>query len=114
MIDKLRSICSRFPGVTEDIKWGADLCFCVGGKMFCVVGIEAPHNFSFKCSEENFEMLTERDGIIPAPYMAKHLWVAVRKPSALKKDELAQLLEESYTMVRSKLPKKVQEKLGQL
>lgn len=41
-----------------------------------------------------------------------YLWVAVRKPSALKKDELAQLLEESYTMVRNKLPKKVQEKLG--
>ncbi|MGN7720314.1 MmcQ/YjbR family DNA-binding protein [Chitinophaga sp. 22620] len=112
MIDKLRAICSQFPGVTEDIKWGADLCFCVGAKMFCVVGIEAPHNFSFKCSEENFEALTEREGVIPAPYMAKHLWVAVRKPSVLKKDELAQLLEESYTMVRNKLPKKVQEKLG--
>ena len=44
--------------------------------------------------------------------MAKHLWVAVRKPSALKKDELAQLLEESYTMVRSRPPKKVQESLS--
>ncbi|RPD39221.1 MmcQ/YjbR family DNA-binding protein [Chitinophaga barathri] len=112
MVDTLRSICGKFPGVTEDIKWGADLCFCVGAKMFCVVGIEAPHYFSFKCSPENFEELTERENIIPAPYMAKHLWVSVRKSSAVKKDELKQLLEESYNLVKSKLPKKVQEQLG--
>ncbi|MBO9154579.1 MmcQ/YjbR family DNA-binding protein [Chitinophaga sp. GCM10012297] len=49
--------------------------------------------------------------IIPAPYMAKHMWVAVRKPSALKKDELAKLVEESYVLVRNKLPKKIQEQL---
>lgn len=112
MIDALRKICSSLPSVTEDVKWGADLCFCVGAKMFCVVGVEPPHNFSFKCTEENFEELIERDGIVPAPYMAKHHWVAVRKPSALKKSELETLVKEAYTLVRNKLPKKIQAQLG--
>lgn len=108
MIDTLKKICNQFPGVTEDVKWGADLCFCIGAKMFCVVGIEAPHHFSFKCTEEQFQELIEREGIIPAKYMAKHHWVAVVKTGALRKDELQTLLETAYTIVRNKLPKKVQ------
>ena len=33
-IEQLRKFCLSFPGATEDIKWGNDLCFCVGKKMF--------------------------------------------------------------------------------
>ena len=39
-VDTLREICLALPGVTEDIKWGADLAFSVGGKMFCVLNTE--------------------------------------------------------------------------
>ncbi|MBL7727015.1 MAG: MmcQ/YjbR family DNA-binding protein, partial [Dinghuibacter sp.] len=35
-IDQLRSITAKLPGVTEEVKWENDLCFCVAGKMFCV------------------------------------------------------------------------------
>ena len=37
-IEQLRKYCLSFPGATEDIKWGADLCFCVGAKMYWVTG----------------------------------------------------------------------------
>ena len=40
-IEQLRKFCLSFPGATEDIKWGADLCFCVGAKMFCVTGADS-------------------------------------------------------------------------
>jgi hypothetical protein len=30
-IDQLRAICTALPAVTEDIKWGHDLVFSVGG-----------------------------------------------------------------------------------
>jgi len=40
-IESLRKYCLSFPGATEDIKWGADLCFCVGAKMFCVTGVDS-------------------------------------------------------------------------
>lgn len=75
------------PHATEDIKWGSDLCFCIAGKMFCVAGMEEACKVSFKCSDEEFNALTERDGIVPAPYMAKHKWVMVELPSALSKQE---------------------------
>jgi hypothetical protein len=60
-IDGLRRICMSLPAATEDIKWGADLAFSVGGKMFCVVNIEPPHQMSFKCTPEEFAELIERE-----------------------------------------------------
>jgi len=67
-IESTRRWCLALPGVTEDIKWDDDLVFSVGGKMFCVAMLEPPHRVSFKCDEETFAELIEREGIIPAPY----------------------------------------------
>src|SRR5438874_1791866 len=69
-LDTLRQICRALPGVTEDIKWGADLAFSVGGRMFCVAGLEPPHPTAFKCTPEEFGELVERPGLVPAPYLA--------------------------------------------
>jgi hypothetical protein len=39
-IEEVQSLCKQLLGVTEYIKWGSDLCFSVGGKMFLVTGLE--------------------------------------------------------------------------
>ena len=64
-IDAVRAMCRALPKVSEDIKWGHDLCFIVGGKMFAVVSMEPPHSIAFKCTPETFGELVERPGIIP-------------------------------------------------
>lgn len=108
--DWLRELCLSFPGATEQIQWGYDLVFKVGGKMFAVTPLEpAPVCLSFKASPENFLELTERQNVIPAPYMARAQWVALQTRDALRREELAGLLRESYEMVVAKLPKKVRE-----
>ncbi len=111
-IDFIRQICKDLKGVTEDVKWGNDLCFCVGEKMFCVTPIEGVFNASFKCTDEDFAKLTEREHIIPAPYMARNKWVRVEKASVLKKKEWEQYVLKSYELVASKLPKKLQKEIG--
>ena len=63
-------------------------------------------------SEENFAELTERPGIIPAPYLARAKWVALETRDALSSDELTLLLRESYDMVVAKLPMKTREALA--
>jgi hypothetical protein len=68
---------------------------------------------SFKCSGENFAELTERAGIIPAPYLARAQWVALETKEALRKEELSGLLREAYELVFAKLPKKRQRALLQ-
>ena len=114
-VDWLRELCLSFPGTTEQIQWGYDLVFKVGGKMFAVTPLEpAPVCLSFKASPENFAELTERQNIIPAPYMARAQWVALQTRDALTRDELSRLLRESYEMVFAKLPRKAQEMISGL
>jgi len=109
-VDWLRELCLSFPGATEQIQWGSDLLFKVGGKMFVVAPLEpAPGCLSFKTSPGNFLELTERPDIIPAPYLARAQWVALETREAVPPEELAGLLRESYELVAAKLPKKIRE-----
>jgi len=105
-IESLRAFCRKLPEVTEDIKWGHDLCFCVAGKMFSVVSLERPHSIAFKCTPERFGELVERPGIIPAPYMARNMWVQEQElGEVLDRREIEALVKESYELVVAKLPK---------
>lgn len=104
----LRKLCLSFPGTTEQIQWGYDLVFKVGGKMYAVAPLEpAPVCLSFKASPEKFAELTERQKIIPAPYLARAQWVALQTRDAVGPEELARLVRESYEMVLARLPTKV-------
>ena len=61
----------------EDIKWEHDLCFLVGEKMFCMTGLGQPSPVSIKVNAEEFDEMVARDGIIPAPYLARASCVAI-------------------------------------
>jgi predicted DNA-binding protein (MmcQ/YjbR family) len=97
--------------VTEDVKWGEHLVWSVGGKMFAMLTEDENGKLglplAFKCSEEEFDRLTEMPGIIPAPYAARHMWVSVRERTALSQAETQRLIGESYRLVLEKLPRRV-------
>lgn len=111
--EQLQKFCLSLPHVTEDVKWGKDLCFSVGGKMFCVTGLEPDggFSFSFKCTPEKFAELTEINGIVPAPYVARYHWVLIEDAAALPGTELKNLIKSSYQMVFDRLPKKTRDSL---
>src|SRR4029079_17846367 len=94
--ERLRIVCLKLPGTTEQIQWGADLVFKVGGRMFAVASTEpsAGHRLSFKCSDEGFAELLEQEGIVPAPYMARAKWVALETFDALGDREIEQRIRE--------------------
>jgi predicted DNA-binding protein (MmcQ/YjbR family) len=106
----VRKICLSLPHTAEQVQWGSDLLFKVHGKMFAVTPLEpAKVCLSFKCSDEVFAELTERPNIIPAPYLARAKWVALETRDAIARDELAELLRNSYELVLAKLPKRLRE-----
>jgi predicted DNA-binding protein (MmcQ/YjbR family) len=112
-IEDLQSICAKFKGMTEDIKWEDHLCFNIGGKMFLVTSPDRlPITASFKASEEDFNELTARDGFIPAPYMAKHKWVFVDNINRLSKKEWQYYARQAYELVGSKLSMKFKKSIG--
>src|SRR6185503_17511676 len=105
-IETIREICRALPAVTEDIKWGNDLCFCVGGKMFAAMDLNPPHSIGFKCTADDFGALVERPGVRPAPYLARAMWVQEEVlGDALDRTEMERLLRSAYQLVAAKLPR---------
>jgi len=111
-IEHLRKFCLSMPGATEDIKWGADLCFCVGEKMFCVTAADSSAGgISIKCTPEKFDELIEREGIDPAAYVGRYKWVHIADLDAVTPNELKELIAQSYQLVFDKLPPKVKKSI---
>jgi predicted DNA-binding protein (MmcQ/YjbR family) len=106
--DTVREFCMSFSGATENLQWGDDLCFKIGGKIFTIVGLDNPR-LCFKCTPETFAELIEREDIRPAPYVGRYKWVMLDRLDAVGWDELRELIRQSYEMVAAKAPKK---KLG--
>lgn len=111
--ESIRAFCLSLPLVTEDVQWEHDLLFRIGNKMFTVLALDTSsgHVMSFKCTPEVFAELTERPGIVPAPYVARYHWVALERFNALKDAELKRLIRNSYEMVLAKLPAKLKAQL---
>lgn len=112
-IEWVREYCLALPHATEQIQWEFDLVFKVGGKMFAVVPLEPARVWmSIKCDEEEFAEITERPGVIPAPYLARAKWVAIESEDALPRREVQRLLRKSHELAFAKLPKRLQERLN--
>lgn len=105
-LEGVRRLCLQLPGAKEDVKWGSDLVFSVGKKMFAVVCLDPPHTLAFKCTRDTFAELVERDGIVPAPYLARAMWVQERAVGeVLDSREAEALIRASYELVVATLPK---------
>ena len=102
------------PGATLQVQWGDHLVFKVGGRMFAILAGPSvrPRSASFKCSDLAFEMLVEREGVIPAPYMARTKWVNVETLRALPAGELKARIVEAHRLIVEKLPRKTRAQLG--
>ena len=110
--DALYALCRSLPGVTEDVKWGDNLVFSVGNKMFAVFDLPDGQPFSMKAEEAAFEVLTQQPGIRPAPYLAKHSWISVEGRETMPRSAVEELLREAHALVAAKLSKKLRAELG--
>ena len=108
-VKKLQEFCRSLPGATEDVKWEDHLVFSVGQKMFAAFNVDDGLPVGFKCTDDDFDALTKRPGIIPAPYAARYGWVSVRVGKALSDAEARPYVRSSYDQVLAKLPRRVRE-----
>jgi len=109
-VAKVKAFCLSLAGATHDVKWGQDHCYSVGGKIFAVVGPDG--SMSFKVDDERFLELTYREGMISAPYMAKHKWVLVQDLGKADEGEVRDLVKRSHELVFGKISKKAQREIA--
>ena len=106
---KAKKLCVGLPGATQDVKWESSLVFSVGGKMFAATDADPKASrISFKVDDDAFLALTDRPGIIPAPYLARAKWVQIENLKAVSDEEAAALLTRAHEIVFGKLTKKLQ------
>lgn len=99
------------PGVSLDIKWGSDPCYCVGGKMFCAAD-GGYRSLSFKASDIAFEALTETGRARPAPYSARFKWVMLDVLAEQDAAEVEDWITTAHALVAAKLTRKMRAELG--
>ncbi|MEX2232780.1 MAG: MmcQ/YjbR family DNA-binding protein [Cyclobacteriaceae bacterium] len=112
-IEDIQTICRKYHGVTEDIKWEDHLCFNIGGKMFLITAPDAvPCSASIKVADENFDEISSKKGFIPAPYLARYKWVWMDDIRRLSKKQWEVYIDTAYHLVASKLPGKIKKEIG--
>jgi predicted DNA-binding protein (MmcQ/YjbR family) len=110
----VQKFCASLPAATYDVKWGIDLVYSVGAKMFAVACAdnEGRPTVSFKVDVERFLELTDRKGFIPAPYLARVKWVQIVDLKAVNDAELKALITRSHELVAAGLTRKMRASLG--
>ena len=109
--ERIREICLALPHVTETVNWGHHLVFWVGGrdiggKMFAMTDLDGTGIgvLWFHCGAERFHELLEREGILPAPHLARAYWVAVERWDVLRPREIEDELRRAHALIYEKLP----------
>lgn len=108
-IEEFRACCLAKKGVSEEFPFDADtLVFKVLGKMFALAPLERlPPQANLKCDPERaIELRESYDGVImPGYHMSKVHWNTLFLEQ-LPGDLIRELINHSYELVVSKLPKK--------
>jgi len=117
--EKMRAMLLKLPHVAETMQWGANLVFwagdkSIGGKMFAEVDLDGKGGpvMSYAAGPERFAELVEREGIIPAPYLARAHWVAVERWDVFRASEWPSELQAAHALIYAKLPKRTRDVLA--
>jgi len=112
--ERIRAFLLKLPHVVETMQWGANLVFwvgdkAIGGKMFALANLDGGGKavISYSAGAERYAELLERDGLFPAPYMARIYWVAAENWSVFRVAEWEEELRTAYELTFAKLPPKI-------
>jgi predicted DNA-binding protein (MmcQ/YjbR family) len=111
----LRAWCLRQAGAVEDFPFGPEhSVFKVAGKMFALSALDrAPLEVSVKCEPDLAVALRDSyPAIRPGYHLNKRHWNTITLDGSLADELVRDLIEDSYDLVVSALPKRVREQLG--
>lgn len=106
-IESLRDYCLSKQHVEETFPFGDEtLVFKVFGKIFLLCGLDKPDRFNVKCDPEKAILLREEFvEIQPGWHMNKKHWNTVFMNGSLSDKQLIEMIDHSYELIVTKLPK---------
>ena len=114
-LERFRELCLKQPGATEQIQWGADAVFKVGGKMFAVACTDAAYperqGVLVQVRRRGLRRAVRARGRRAGALSGAREVGGARPLGALPDREIAELIGRSYAIVRGGLTKKAQAEL---
>jgi predicted DNA-binding protein (MmcQ/YjbR family) len=115
-LDECNSFCASLPHTSHVVQWGGAHVWKIGGKVFAIAGWNDGEALSvtFKCSPMSFDLLQDKPGLRPAPYLASRgmSWIQRTGEESMDDVALKDYLRESWRLAGMNLPKKVRMELG--
>ena len=112
--DDVLELCADLRGAVEDYPFGDEVTvFKVGGKMFALVMLEGePGRVNLKCDPDlAIELRARFPAVTPGYHMSKRHWNTVELDGSIDDDELREMIDHSYDLVLSKLPRRVRDEI---
>ena len=112
---ELRRWCLHHAGAIEDFPFGPETSvFKVGGKMFALSALDGePLTVSVKCEPDLAVALRDSYAAVrPGYHLNKRHWNTVSVDGDLPDQLVRDMIEDSYDLVVSALPKRLREQLG--
>jgi predicted DNA-binding protein (MmcQ/YjbR family) len=113
--DELREHCLSFNGAEETFPFGPEnSVFKVEGRIFAISRLDGdPLRVSLKCEPVLAEQLREQHAaVIPGYHLNKRHWNTVILDGSLPDDLVGDMIEDSYDLIVSSLPKARRRLLG--
>jgi predicted DNA-binding protein (MmcQ/YjbR family) len=113
--ERLKAICLDQPAAEETFPFSAELSvFKVGGRVFALSALgDPPLRISLKCVPEvAVKLRIEYPAVTGGYHLNKQHWNTVLVDGTVPDDLVREMIEDSYDLVRSKLPKAVRITLG--
>lgn len=110
-IELLRDYCLSKPHTTEGTPFGPEpLVMKVHGKMYCLFNMSNFESVNLKCKPEDAEeMRANYVAIEPGYHMSKKHWNTVKFDKDASDDFILKMVDISYELVYSSLPKKIRD-----
>src|SRR5215831_3446452 len=99
---EFNKFCRSLTATIYVVQWGGSHVWKVGGKVFAIGGWhEDEPSFTFKVSDIAYEILRERAGLRPAPYLASRgmKWIQHFARPSLSDDDLRDYIRRSHFIV---------------
>lgn len=110
--ERIRIFLLQLPHATETLQWGENLVFwigdrAIGGKIFTIINLGGHGQvIAYAAGPERFSELVEREGIVPAPYLARAFWVGVEHWQIFRHSDWEEELRRAHQIVFEKLPRR--------
>jgi predicted DNA-binding protein (MmcQ/YjbR family) len=112
--DDVLEFCTALPGAVEEFPFGDSVSvFKVGGRMFALIALDGfPGSVTLKCDPDfALELRARYAAVRPGYHTNKRHWNTVDLDESIADDVLNEMIEHSYELVVSLLPRAERDRL---